>query len=232
MKLDELTLWLDEVPHGAALNMALDEAMLESAKGVWLRVYRWERPSLSIGFSQALTLVPDERLAWPLVRRWTGGGVVVHDGDWTYTLAAPPGTVLCEERAAETYRWIHEAMIEAMDETGLQGGVLQPEHTSDGMGVCFVEPAKFDVVWQGRKVAGAAQRRTKLGFLHQGSVQDIPLPEGFAAVFARHLALQVTVADREQAMAALLPRAEVLEETKYGTAGWTESREVLKGVES
>jgi len=226
MFLDQLQLWVDEAPHDAALNMALDEAMLLSATIPWMRVYRWAQPSMSIGFSQSLSLVPEDKQHWPLVRRWTGGGVVVHDGDWTYTLGSPPGTPLFEERAAETYRWIHQAMIEAMDEAGLKGGELQPEHTSDGMGVCFVEPAKFDVVWQNKKVAGAAQRRTKQGFLHQGTVQEIPLPDCFAALLAARIASKVVQLDDAHTLSVLLPAAEMLVASKYGTQGWTLERNV------
>ncbi|TLD70147.1 lipoate--protein ligase family protein [Phragmitibacter flavus] len=226
MLLDTLSLWLDATPHDAALNMAIDEAMLLSATGPWMRVYRWEKPSLSIGFSQNLSLVPAGQKHWPLVRRWTGGGVVVHDGDWTYTLGSPPGTPLFDERATETYRWIHQAMINAMDHAGLPGGQLQPENTSDGMGVCFVEPAKFDVVWQNQKIAGAAQRRTRQGFLHQGSVQQAPLPSNFGTLFASQLAKKVVQLDDLATITDLLPAAQLLIDTKYGTESWTTSRTV------
>jgi lipoate-protein ligase A len=226
MRLETLSLWLDANPHDAAFNMALDEAMMLSASGPWMRVYSWEKPSLSIGFSQNPSLVPEEQKHWPLVRRWTGGGVVVHDGDWTYTLGSPPGTPLFEERATETYRWIHQAMIDAMDLAGLPGGRLQPENTSDGMGVCFIEPAKFDVVWQNRKIAGAAQRRTRQGFLHQGSVQQVPLPSNFGLLFAGQLAKEVITLDDVSTFNKLLPAATMLSATKYGTESWTTSRTV------
>lgn len=226
MHLDTLQLWIDTTPHDAPWNMALDEALLHYAGGPWMRVYQWAEPSLSIGFSQSLNLVPDSQKHWPLVRRWTGGGVVVHEGDWTYTLGSPPGTALFEERAAETYRWIHEAMIQAMDLVGLPGGELQPEHTSDGMGVCFVEPAKFDVVWRGQKIAGAAQRRTKQGFLHQGSVQQVPLPADFAPVFASQLASTVIPLEDRITFKALQTSAEELVLTKYGSSSWTNDRSV------
>lgn len=224
MKLDSLELWLDEQPHDAALNMALDEAMLLASKGPWMRVYRWASPSLSLGFSQDVGLVPEEKRHWPLVRRWTGGGLVVHDNDWTYTLAAPTGSALCESQAGETYRWIHQAIINALDSAGLPGGLLQPEHTSDGMGVCFVEPARYDVVWRDRKIAGAAQRRTKVGFLHQGSVQDIELPTDFGRHLAKQLASDVHEVDHTATLAALKSKASQLVLEKYGQDSWTQHR--------
>ena len=225
---DHLTLWLDDVPRDGALNMALDEAMLLAADGVWLRVYGWCVPTVSIGFSQPASVVPPEQASWPVVRRWTGGGVVIHDGDWTYTLAAPGGHPVSEQRAAETYRWIHEAMIRALSAVGIPGGTLQPEHTSDGMGVCFAEPARYDVVLDGRKIAGAAQRRVKAGFLHQGTLQPVKPPAEFAAAFAGALAERVTLADASEVARKLLPHAEELVRMKYGCPEWLQERSVRR----
>ena len=78
MKLDTLRLWHDVTPRGGAFNMALDEAMLELADEPWLRVYGWREPTISIGFSQSLGAIPENRRDWLVVRRWTGGGVVEH----------------------------------------------------------------------------------------------------------------------------------------------------------
>ncbi|WP_050028382.1 hypothetical protein [Verrucomicrobium sp. BvORR034] len=219
--LPRLHLWQDLVPRQGPLNMALDEAMLLQAEGVWMRVYGWEEPSVSIGFSQPISVIPDTQAGWPMVRRWTGGGVVVHDGDWTYTLAAPAGSDLSEQRAVETYREIHEAMIRALHEAGMGDCSLQSENTSDGMGVCFVEPAKFDVVWQEQKIAGAAQRRAKTGFLHQGTIQPVKLPADFGLLFARQLAMDVVVMDQMEMEARLLPAARELARDKYETMEWT-----------
>ena len=221
-----LHLWQDTVPREGPLNMALDEAMLLQAEGVWMRVYGWEESSVSIGFSQPISVIPDAQAGWPMVRRWTGGGVVVHDGDWTYTLAAPAGSDLSEQRAVDTYREIHEAMIRALHEAGMHACTLQSENTSDGMGVCFVEPAKFDVVWQEQKIAGAAQRRAKTGFLHQGTIQPVKLPSDFGLLFAHQLAMDVTVMNQMEMEARLLPAARELARDKYATMDWTLHRSV------
>jgi lipoate-protein ligase A len=226
--LSHLVFWHDTTPRPGPLNMALDEAMLLSADGPWMRVYQWSAPTISIGFSQEMERVQAEHRGWPLVRRWTGGGVVVHDGDWTYTLAAPQGSALCEMRATDSYRFIHEAMVKALHETGVGDCILQAESTSDGMGICFVEPAKFDVVWQGQKIAGAGQRRAKAGFLHQGTVQPLKLPTEFGPRFARQLAQDVSVIPHAQAEASLMSLAQDLAQRKYGAAEWTRHRSVLE----
>ena len=220
----KLRLWVDLQPRPAPENMAFDEAMLLAAEEPWLRVYGWQQPSLSIGFSQPLTVVPTERSAWPVVRRWTGGGVVVHDGDWTYTLAVPASWPLSQEGAGLIYRMVHEALIAALDRAGLTGGELQPESTSNGMGVCFVEPARYDVVWRGRKIAGAAQRRAKGNLLHQGSVQGIELPTNFAALLAAELAHEVVCEESQAVELRLRESAAVLVANKYGWPEWLTDR--------
>ena len=230
MKLDTLRLWHDVTPRNGACNMAFDEAMLEAAREPWLRVYHWKEPTISIGFSQPLSVIPEARRAWPAVRRWTGGGVVEHDGDWTYTLSVPARFALSDQRAVETYRWIHEAMISALADSGVSGCSLQPDSTSDGMGVCFVEPARFDVVRAGQKIAGAAQRRSKTGFLHQGTVQPLKTPPGFDLAFARALAHKPAVVSQDEALRLLAERAEILAAEKYGAASWLEDRRSLKEI--
>ena len=224
MKLRTLRLWHDLTPRGGAQNMAFDEAMLGAAREPWLRVYRWSEPTISFGFSQSLGAIPLPRRSWPAVRRWTGGGVVEHDGDWTYALAVPPHIPLSGQLAADTYRWIHEAVIAAFEESGVTGCALQARSTSDGMGVCFEEPARFDVVWQGRKVAGAAQRRSKGGLLHQGTIQPLRPPGGFAGFFARALADQVEMVGQHDALSRLEAAAELLVAGKYGATSWLENR--------
>lgn len=224
--LENLIVWEDPTPRNPAWNMAIDEVLLRQLQQPWLRCYRWSEPSISIGFSQSLTKIPEEKRHWPMVRRWTGGGVVVHDGDWTYTLGVPAHIPFSDERAGEVYRWIHEKMVLALAELKIEGANLQPEHTSDGMGVCFIEPAKFDVVWQGRKVAGAAQRRTKLGLLHQGTIQDMPMPEGFLSKFAGQLCQDFERSDFTIFPEKWISLAQELVDYKYSSDSWTHEKSV------
>ncbi len=226
--LDYLRLWQDETPREGALNMALDEALLSQADSAWLRIYQWREPTISFGFSQNPETIAKPSADHPIVRRWTGGGVVFHDGDWTYALAIPAKMALSDQQASATYRWIHEAMIAAMLEVGIDDCELQPESTTDGMGVCFTEPAKFDVVWRGEKIAGAAQRRSKIGFLHQGTIQQVQLPPSFGSHFARKLSTQVEVTDAKAMERALMPQALELVARKYGTPEWLADRVVRK----
>ena len=77
-----------------AFNMALDEALLHAAPRLGqpvLRFYGWTEPAASFGYFQKHAEIERMTLLRPLVRRPTGGGLVPHDADWTYSLVFPPG---------------------------------------------------------------------------------------------------------------------------------------------
>jgi lipoate-protein ligase A len=162
-------------PAPAAWNMALDEALLLSAASIRepvFRTYSWSEPAATFGYFQKYA----EIAAWtelrPLVRRPTGGGLVPHDADWTYSLALPPNDAWYELRAVESYLKLHEWLAAALRAVGVPAelaAVAQKEIP----GQCFAGAEQFDVLVNGKKVAGAAQRRTRDGMLIQGSVQRI-----------------------------------------------------------
>ena len=173
------TSWLlmESGPCDPAFNMALDEALLHAAPRLSrpvLRFYGWTEPAASFGYFQHYAEV--ERLVQlrPLFRRPTGGGIVPHDGDWTYSLAFPPGSEWYALRAVESYRRIHEWIQAAFARLGFPTELATSCRKAQA-GQCFVGHEKFDLLWRGQKVAGAAQRRTRDGLLIQGSVQP-PLP--------------------------------------------------------
>jgi len=160
-------------PGGAAFNMALDEALLESVARLGapvLRGYGWSQPAATFGYFQHFAEIEQATLLRPLLRRPTGGGLVPHDADWTYSLVFPPGHEWHSLRAEESYRRVHEWIQAAFTKLGV-ATELAPCCKKTAPGQCFVGYEKFDLLWHGRKIAGAAQRRNKLGLLIQGSVQ-------------------------------------------------------------
>ena len=164
-------------PGEAALNMALDEALLESAACLGqpvLRFYGWTQPAATFGYFQKFAEVAQTTLLRPLIRRPTGGGLVPHDADWTYSLVFPPGSAWHSLRAEESYRRAHAWLQTAFARLGVETE-LAPAAKKAAPGQCFVGHEKFDLLWRGRKIAGAAQRRNKSGLLIQGSVQPPPL---------------------------------------------------------
>ena len=102
-----------------------------------------------------------------------------HDVDWTYSFAVPPGHEWHSLAAIESYRRIHEWIQRAFAKLKIQTELAPDKKVAQGSlempGECFTGYEQFDLLWHGKKVAGAAQRRNKLGLLIQGSVQPPPV---------------------------------------------------------
>ena len=88
---------------------------------------------------------------------------------------------------------------------------------------CFVAPALHDVVRGKVKIAGAGQRRGKLGLLHQGSVQNVELEEDFWPRWAAQLASTVLI--EPDMPAAMRSRADELKTKRYDLPSWLQERE-------
>ena len=209
-----LRLWDDRLPaRDGAWNMAVDEALLTSrpgAAGPVLRVYRWDRPTLSFGYflpeAQAQAArQPGEAM----VRRWTGGGLVHHAGAFTWTLVVPQGEAFCRVRPAESYAQLHGALARALSVAGLGPvSVVPAASAAPTGGLCAEAPAPGDVLRRGRKFAGAGQRRTREGLLHQGVLflPEAQLPADFPVQLAAALAGEVTLFRAEWAAPAPVAR--------------------------
>jgi len=157
--------------------MRIDAALLADSEALGgsplLRLYGWDRPSVTIGYTQREDAVPD-RGKRALAKRPTGGGVVFHDNDLTYTVVVPAGHWIEGLDRVESYRAIHKALVRALAGFGVECLLTgEPSGRVDRATMrCFATPTRYDVLSadSGLKVAGAAQRRTKNGILHQGSV--------------------------------------------------------------
>lgn len=172
---------------------------------------------LSVGIRFTLAALPDSLRAWPVVRRPTGGGVVWHGEDHTFTLVVPQAEALSGFDPRGSYQWIHSKLAAALKKlTGEVFGLAdQGFHSADER--CFQAAVPWDVVRNGIKVAGGAQRRTRTGFLHQGSIQGIALNAAFWPVFAAELAECV---EQFEPASDLLAEASRLEEVHYTMAEW------------
>ena len=199
-------LHLTSGPGLAAFNMALDEALLEAVAHlghVVFRTYAWAEPAATFGYFQRWTEVERMTLLRPLVRRPTGGGLVPHVNDWTYSLVVPPQHDWYALAAVNSYQRLHEWMAAAFALLGLPTQ-LAATACAGRPGQCFAGATQADLLWRGRKVAGAAQRRTRHGLLIQGSVQPIPEPLSRA---------ELAVAVRQAATPGLAPHWLTMEPT-------------------
>jgi lipoate-protein ligase A len=165
-----LRLWVDPLRRSGPESMAVDEWLLETATAPLLRVYRWQGDWASVGYfgkiAEAQAAIP--RVSW--VRRWTGGGIVDHRADWTYTLVVPQAEPLASWRGTEIYRAIHAALADALVAEGIAARLCGGDEET-GAALCFENPVNHDLLGpDGRKLSGAGQRRSRQGLLHQGSV--------------------------------------------------------------
>ncbi len=169
----------------ASYNMALDEAILmqvsEGCSPPTLRFYRWERPSVSLGYFQRTTREIDlDALAhkqFSLVRRMTGGRAVLHDRELTYSIMVPGDHELAQASVVESYRMVSQGLQEGFQQLGLQAQVvsladesMRDKFRSLGSAACFDSPSWYELVVEGKKIAGSAQVRAHGGLLQHGSL--------------------------------------------------------------
>ena len=166
---------VDPQPAGGGWNMAVDEALLESAVGggrCTVRWYRWERATLSLGYFQSRDeMLSCRRLTGlPVVRRLSGGGAIVHHHELTYSCTVPAAHALSRNLHG-LYTAVHESVIKVLREFGfsscLRGNSLPGRR---GEFLCFGRGDDFDVIMGGCKVLGSAQRRRKGAVLQHGSL--------------------------------------------------------------
>ena len=221
----ELDVDHDATPRSAAMNMAIDEALLECAKIPSIRFYRWTSPALSFGYFGKFVDVATYATQRDVVRRWTGGGIVFHGDDLTYSVVIPAHHVVFSESSMSIYEKIHRSLRNALAADGERAelaSVADAAVSDCGYnGACFANPVHADVMVNGRKVAGAAQRRARAGLLHQGSIQYVDLANGLAERFARELC---DVFYERSLSEAVVERARQIAEQKYGTAAWLRRR--------
>lgn len=162
---------------GAAAQMGLDEAVLTRAPAasVVLRFYDWAGPALTFGYSQPWSVAAGaarEKGIPPgeVVRRATGGGLVFHDGDLTFSLCFPWPRI---SPPAEIYERIHRAVLAGLLQAGVEARLWVPEPgPRPRRALCFSGPEPFDLVDpDGRKLLGGALRRRLGRGLYQGSLR-------------------------------------------------------------
>jgi lipoate-protein ligase A len=219
-----LEIYNDTAPRSAAVNMAIDELLWQSATIPRLRFYEWDHPALSFGYFGRFTDVANFKSERELVRRCTGGGVVFHGNDLTYALVIPANEEHQERSTLKIYRCVHQAMQAALRDVGIEATLVERGDRSSfaarnatATDACFANPVAFDVMINDKKIAGAAQRRSRRGLLQQGSIQNVELSPKFQKAFIARLCER-----RIQRVidSPLLARAQQLADVKYNADEW------------
>ena len=181
---------VDLNPASGAWNMAVDEVLLESAleRAVCtLRWYRWDVPTLSLGYfqSRASALHEPRFAGMPIVRRLTGGGAIVHHHELTYSCALAPVHPLAAN-PRRLYSLVHECAVAVLAGFGVEARLRGETHAErESEFLCFSRGDPHDVVMQHGKVLGSAQRRRKGAVLQHGSLvlRRSPKAVEFAGIF-------------------------------------------------
>lgn len=167
-------------PQSGLENMARDEAILDAVgrclSPPTLRMYQWDRPTISLGYFQKYAdyaALPPPAGSLPVVRRPTGGGAILHDMELTYALTLPVDHRLLAEGPGRLYACMHDAIIMALDPMAVRSrrcGVTDDSTATRGPFFCFARRHCFDLTVGDAKLAGSAQRRTRTAVLQHGSI--------------------------------------------------------------
>ena len=191
--------------------MLLDAELLDTLDQHTLPIlhfYDWEGDCATYGHfvnpRDFLNLEEVDRRGLQLAKRPTGGGIVFHIWDLAFSILIPSNHDYFSENTLDNYAFVNNAVLSAvttflagrpkLELIGEDAKALDPSCTR----FCMAQPTKYDVVLQGRKIAGAAQRKTKKGFLHQGTIALKMPPEDYLR-------------------AVLLPETQVLEAIQANT---------------
>lgn len=170
-----LQLILDSI-HEGEFNMAFDERLFHGQiqandHSSVLRFYRFSEPTLTVGYG--MWRAAQGALGQKLIRRITGGGIVSHTiQDLTYCLIVPLDAHVSLKKVKDSYFFIHSALKNSFKVLGLNADLYQTCDSTCGekISYCFNSPALHDVMLEGKKVAGAGQKRSLGYLLHQGSI--------------------------------------------------------------
>jgi lipoate-protein ligase A len=183
----KLQVQLDGAFAGAE-NMARDRALLERAiagEGPFLRIYAWVRPTLSLGYFQALDDVAEAgaaaRLGVDVVRRFTGGGAILHDREVTFSVALPAWHAWAKLDVNASYLAVTQPLLKLLRDHGVEARFRGGDGPSVKAPHCFAGAACPDITVAGRKLFGSAQRRRQGALLQHGSLLldiDAPLWSG------------------------------------------------------
>lgn len=171
-------------PTQMGMDLALLDHAQEEPDTIWVRVYTWSRPTISLGYFQSWATLPELlKKPWQsvaVVRRPTGGGAIWHDNDLTYAVVVPSKHPWAAQPRT-LYQAVHDAIASIMSIDGAElkrrqqvfptsGLTVQTSAKSNGPFLCFDDGDADDLILDGHKIVGGAQRRRAWATLQHGSI--------------------------------------------------------------
>ena len=169
---------VEPAPLKGSANMAVDEFLFESAAAsgrTYLRFYQWEKPTASLGATQAVGRAVDllfcRDRGIDIVRRITGGKLVLHHREITYSISSSDAETFTPTLAG-SYKLISRALMRGLENMGLHPSASgqAPSFYAKSDLPCFSHPARDEIEVEGMKIIGSAQKRTGPRFLQHGSI--------------------------------------------------------------
>lgn len=155
----------------AVYNMAADEFILNSP-GSTLRLYAWEKPTLSFGrFRKGLEEIDDKvckEYGIQKVKRLTGGKTVLHHIELTYSFASD--ITFFPESVLDTYKVLCYPLLDFLRKFGVSAEMNPQKSPAQASSICFKEVSTYEVTVKRRKIIGSAQCRRKKRFLQHGAI--------------------------------------------------------------
>jgi lipoate-protein ligase A len=208
------SLIIETSPLPGSWNMAVDEYLYSRSVAdgrTFLRFYQWERPTASLGYSQSAEKAADLKFCRghgiDVVRRMTGGKVVLHHNELTYSVASSDEETFTAA-VRESYHLISQALLKGLEGMGLAARLApsSPPSYARGTMPCFAFPARDEIEIGGRKIVGSAQKRTGVSFIQHGSV-PLKKDEDLLRCVARSDSLEgpVSMTSLEEALGRPVP---------------------------
>jgi lipoyl(octanoyl) transferase len=172
---------LVDAPRPGLENMAADEALWRGLSAhphapSFLRLYAWDPPAFSLGVSQEdpsryLDLAACRRAGVQVVRRMTGGGVLFHGRELTYSMGVPDSVCGPSRRAVSAYKHLCGFLLTFYRRLGLQPCFADEAGESAlRTELCFAGREKYDILVRGKKIGGNAQKRGRGYIFQHGSI--------------------------------------------------------------
>jgi len=184
---------IDSGPCDAFYNMALDEAIAaevrkESAPPT-LRLYGWDRASLTVGCFQKASDINIEFCRSqdiPFVRRPTGGRAILHGNELTYSFSAKTDSGPFSHGLLDSYKKISMAFLIALWKIGVRAEPKEEREKGRVLSrspLCFQSSSFGEILVENKKLVGSAQKRWDNGLLQQGAIPYLFQKEKLEGIF-------------------------------------------------
>ncbi len=163
--------------NSASWHMAKDQSLIDSLSSLTaplIRFYEWKAPTITHGYfinpEKYLKLDACKALGFDVAKRPTGGGILFHCNDFTFSVAIPKTHPQFSLNVLENYHFVNTKALQAVQELVSLANLAEATPKTSYREFCMAEPTQYDLLVHGLKIGGSAQRMTRFGFVHQASI--------------------------------------------------------------